>query len=210
MNPKEFKAPFIPIQHIRSEADNFRQTYWPSNTIPVNIFDILEFELDIEMRTISTLKKDADIDALLLGDLKTIVVDTHDLMDDRSQNRLKFSIAHEIGHLVLHADVFETIKFSSIDEWIQFFQEIPEDQYRWIENHAYEFAGRLLVPADKLKEALKDAISKAESLGFDKWDASGESTLEYISNGIARGFEVSGQVIEKRLIKEGLWPLPEK
>ncbi len=46
----------------------------------------------------------------------------------------------------------------------------------------------------------------AERRGFDAWDSSGEFAREYIANGIARYFAVSGQVIEKRLIKENLWP----
>jgi hypothetical protein len=46
----------------------------------------------------------------------------------------------------------------------------------------------------------------AEKSGFNAWDTSGESTREYIAHGIARYFEVSDQVIEKRLIKENLWP----
>jgi hypothetical protein len=53
---------------------------------------------------------------------------------------------------------------------------------------------------------LNDAVALAKSLGFDAWDSSGESTREYIAHGIAKHFEVSDQVIEKRLIKENLWP----
>lgn len=197
------------IEDIRKEADMFRSKYWPPDTIPVDIFEILEFGLDIEIRTIVNLREAGDVDALILGDLKTIVLDQNDFLNDRSQNRLRFSIAHEIGHLVLHSDIFSKIEYSSIEEWITFFQAIPDDQYIWIEQHAYEFAGRLLVPRDKLIEKLNEAVSLAESVGFDAWDTSGESTREYIAHAISKFFGVSGQVIEKRLIKENLWP-PDK
>lgn len=206
IDPREFKAPFIKIEDIRTAADELRLRYWSQGTIPVGIFDILEFGLNITPRTISNLRVAGDVDALLLGDLKTIVVDQSDFLNDRAQNRLRFSIAHEIGHLVLHSDVFKKISYSSMEEWIHFFQKIPEDQYTWIEQHAYEFAGRLLVPREKLIEKLNDVVSIAETRGFDAWDSSGESTREYIAHGIARYFEVSEQVIEKRLIKENLWP----
>jgi hypothetical protein len=53
---------------------------------------------------------------------------------------------------------------------------------------------------------LKDAVALAESSGFDAWDSSGDSTRQFISHGIAKHFEVSDQVIEKRLIRENLWP----
>jgi len=86
------------------------------------------------------------------------------------------------------------------------------DMFRstWVEQHAYEFAGRLLVPRDKLIEKLNEAVLLAESVGFDAWDTSGESTREYIAHAISKFFGVSGQVIEKRLIKENLWPLDRK
>jgi hypothetical protein len=201
-----FKAPFITIDDIRNSADEFRARYWPHDSIPVDIFEILEFELELEIRTISNLKEAGDVDALLLGDLKTIVVDQNDFLNDRAQNRLRFSIAHEIGHFVLHSDIFSKIQYASVDEWIHFFQNIPDDQYTWIEQHAYEFAGRLLVPRDKLSDHLDDAIAVAESAGFDSWDKSGDSTRAFIATAIARYFDVSQQVIEKRLMRENLWP----
>ena len=209
LSPEKFRAPYITIEQIRSEADSFRQQYWPSNNIPIEIFEILEFDLNIEIRDIFNLKETCDVDALLLANLKTIIIDRNDFLNDSAQNRLRFSIAHEIGHLVLHSKVFTDIKCSTVEEWIQFFHQIPEDQYRWIENHANEFAGRILVPREQLLEKLNDAVSVAETKGYDSWDTSGESTLEYLSNGIAREFEVSGQVIEKRLVREKLWPISQ-
>lgn len=201
IDPREFKAPFITIEDIRRAVADFRNRYWPRNTIPVDIFEIVEFELGIEIRTIFNLREAGDVDALLLGDLRTIAVDQNDFLNDRAQNRLRFSIAHEIGHLVLHQDTFSKIQCSSIDEWIAFFQQIPEEQYYWIEQHAYEFAGRLLVPREKLLEKLNDAVALARSSGFDAWDSSGDSTRQFIAHGIARHFGVSDQVIERRLIR---------
>lgn len=206
LDPREFKAPFITVENIRKTADQFRSQYWIEDTIPVDIFVILEFELEIEIRSVFNLKEAGDVDALLLGDLKTIAVDRNEFLNERAQNRLRFSVAHEIGHLILHSDIFSKIQYSSIDEWIDFFQKIPDEEYYWIEQHAYEFAGRLLVPREKLIEKLNNAIALAEKSGFNAWDTSGESTREYIAHGIARYFEVSDQVIEKRLIKENLWP----
>ncbi|MHB8880220.1 MAG: ImmA/IrrE family metallo-endopeptidase [Thermodesulfovibrionales bacterium] len=206
IDPREFKAPFITIADIRRAVAEFRARYWQRDTIPVDIFEIVEFDLGIEIRTIANLREAGDVDALLLGDLKTIAVDQNDFLNDRAQNRLRFSVAHEIGHLILHQETFAKIQYSSIGDWITFFQQIPEDQYTWIEQHAYEFAGRLLVPREKLIKKLNDAVASAKSAGFDAWDSSGDSTRQFIAHGIAKHFEVSAQVIEKRLIRENLWP----
>jgi hypothetical protein len=206
LDPREFKAPFISIEDIRNTADEFRTRHWPPDTIPVGIFDIIEFGVNMEIRAILNLREAGDVDALLLGDLKTIVVDQTDFLNERAQNRLRFSFAHEVGHFVLHAETFSKVHFKSIEEWIAFFQNIPEREYVWIEQHAYEFAGRLLVPQEKLIEKLNDTVSLAKNSGFDSWDTSGESTREYVAHAIARHFEVSDQVIDKRLVKENLWP----
>lgn len=206
IDPQEFKAPFITIEDIRKTVEQFRTQYWARDTIPVDIFEIVEFELGIEIRTILNLKEAGDVDALLLGDFNTIVVDQNDFLNERSQNRLRFSVAHEVGHFMLHRNIFSQIEYSSIAELIDFFDKIPDEQYYWIEQHAYEFAGCLLVPREKLIEKLNDAVALAKKMGFDAWDTSGDSTRQYIAHGIARHFEVSGLVIEKRLIRENLWP----
>ena len=147
------------------------------------------------------------MDALLRGDLTTIIVDADEYMDDRMQNRLRFSIAHELGHFVLHADVYRGIHYRSVDEWIAFVQALPEDQWGYMEQQAYEFAGRLLVPPDRLRVELVAAQERAREAGFLDWEKTGEAALEYIAASICRVFGVSDQVVEKRLRREGLWPM---
>jgi len=199
-------AVVIRIEEIKNAADAVRKRCWPQNTIPVDIFQIVEFELGLEHRPINNLKESGDVDALLMGDLKTIVVDQNEFLNEGAQNRLRFSIAHEVGHLELHRETFLKIAYSSIEDWTAFFQWIPEEQYSWIEQHAYEFAGRLLVSREKLIEKLDAAVALAKKAGFDSWDVSGDSTRQFVAHGIAKYFEVSEQVIEKRLIRENLWP----
>jgi hypothetical protein len=202
MDYSSFKTPFIPLEQVRTKADEFRVQYSPTTSVPIEIHDIIEFDLGLEIRPVHSLSESADIDALLLGTLQTIVVDSKMYMDDRMQNRLRFSLAHEVGHLVLHRDIYEKISHSSIDGWLDFFRTVPDDEYMWIEQHAYEFAGRLLVPPALLKNEYDSRKSRAEAMGFSKWDESGETTLEYVSDDIARKFGVSSQVISKRLLKE--------
>ncbi|MBA4026884.1 MAG: hypothetical protein C0473_01445 [Cyanobacteria bacterium DS3.002] len=89
-------------------------------------------------------RKEGGTDALLLSDRKTIVVDLYEFEHNDLRDRLRFSIAHEIGHFILHADVYRGVSFSSVDQWIDFMEGISEDTYEWLEWQANEFAGRLL------------------------------------------------------------------
>lgn len=169
---------------------------------------IAEFELGLEIRPISRLKEDNDVDALLLGDWQTIVVDQNQYMDDRYTNRLRYSIAHELGHYVLHKEVFSQIPKGSLEEWIAFMRDMPEKEYCFLEYHAYEFAGRFLVPPDALKQELEAAIKIAEQCGMPRGQLQDEAHMQYLAKPISRKFEVSSSVIERRLAKEKLWPLP--
>jgi len=143
--PEEFRAPYITPQKAWAEADRIRERFWPSGAIPIEIEEIL-WAVGLRLEPIQSLKESGDVDALLRGDLVTIIVDRDEYMDDRWLNRIRFSIAHELGHFVLHSDIYQGIAHASIEEWIDFVQRVPEDQWGFVELHAYEFAGRLLVP----------------------------------------------------------------
>jgi len=204
-DPARFRAPFITPAKAWAEADRIRAQYWPSGAVPVEVEEIL-WALNLRVEPIQSLREVGDVHALLRGDLQSVVVDADEYMDDRMQNRIRFSIAHELGHFILHADLYRGFAHESIDAWIDFVQRVPEDQWGYVELHAYEFAGRLLVPTDRLRAEISAAAQLAENSGFMKWDETGDAAREYMANPIARIFGVSSQVIEKRIIREKLWP----
>lgn len=206
MDPRRFKAPYLRRAHIWEKADELRARFPCGALLPLPVLDLAEFDLGLEIVPKARLKQAGDIDALLLGDLKTIVVDRDAFMDPRAENRLRFSVAHEIGHFILHQDVYGRLQHQSIEEWMQFLISIPEPEYNWLESHAYEFAGRLLVPPVALRDALHDAVQLAEQSGFTEWDASGETALGFVANHVRRRFGVSSEVITRRLRIEELWP----
>ena len=206
MDPRLFKAPFLKKGDIWQKADGFRAKVWPSGNIPVDVMEVVEFELGLEFRAVTSLRTDDDIDALLLGDWQTIMVDQGLFMDDRYSNRLRFSIAHELGHYVLHRDVFKQIPRATTEEWIIFMRDLPEKEYSFIEFHACEFAGRFMVPPDALKNELEKALLCVEQNGLSRCSLE-DAHLAHIANGIAKAFDLSSEVIERRIRNEGLWPI---
>jgi Predicted Zn peptidase len=205
-SPSDFKAPYISQPQVWQMADDFRVKFW-KGTLPVNVMAIVEFDLNLDIVPMSSLRQDADIDALLLDDWQTIVVDQGFYMDDRYQNRIRFSMAHELGHFVMHKPVFEAIPRSSAEEWLAFVRDMPEREYSFLESQAYEFAGRFLVPPKELRQELEAAVEQAEAGGLARNQLREDSHMQYLAKPIARRFEVSSNVIEKRLLKESLWPL---
>ena len=202
-DPASFKAPFINFDEIRKQADDFRDMHWKTQ-IPVDIFHIIEFDLELEIRPLLGLKRTGDIDSFLLGDFSGIVVDEEEYMDDRYLNRIRYSVAHEIGHYVLHKNVYSKFEITDEGDWIELIQNIPENEYTWIEQQAYEFAGRLLVPLNEHKLCFQKYISEIKQIKQSLPGIEDIKIAERISPNICNKFEVSAGVISKRIMIEKL------
>ena len=205
-DPGKFKAPFIPKERIWQETEKLRAAYPAGRAVPVQVLELAEFDLGLELIPAEGLREELEMDALLMGDLKSILVDRRAFMNPRLEYRLRFSVAHEIGHLILHRDIYGRQKHSSAREWFDYIAALPDVEYGWVEWQAYEFAGRLLVPPDALRQAFQSAIKSAQAAGYSDWLAADEAALDYIATRIAPIFGVSAEVIAKRLRVEKLWP----
>lgn len=193
--------PRLTWDYIRNQAEQFRQKYVkPPDLIPVPIEKIIEIDLRLHIIPQVNLQEKLDIDAFLTNDLTSIYVDYALYMDQRRSNRLRFTLAHELGHLILHEKEIKRCRFRTPDEWIHFREDFLEEDLFWFESQAYEFAGRLLVPKDKLVKQinnLKDKVTKFKQISPEKPDL-----YEAVSRVICGNFGVSWEVIQKRIEKE--------
>lgn len=130
---------------IQDKAEEVRQIFWKENKVPVNIDKIIEFSFNIEVRPVNGLKSQLDIEGMLSKDLTVIFVDSGMFHDSRFESRLRFTLAHELGHLILHKEFYLDAEFKSPEEWIELMNSIEPNDLSWYETHANEFAGRLLV-----------------------------------------------------------------
>jgi len=202
MDPSQFKAPRIAFSDIRNRADNFRNKYWGSKDVPVDILLIAEEKLNIEFVPIMNFKANNDIEALLFDHGTKLAIDEKEYMDDRFLNRVRFSVAHEIAHIVLHKDLYDSFSFNTVDEWMDTLEALPDDEYNWIEQQANEFAGRLLIPQNRLEQSLK-AIQPQIKLYKSNFPESDPNQLkEYVSSNLCKTFGVSASVLAKRIDKE--------
>jgi Zn-dependent peptidase ImmA (M78 family) len=141
---KKFRPQFIKKENIWRMADDFRSKYW-DESIPVDIEEIIEFGLEIEIEPRDGLRERCKKDAILVYPLR-IIIDNGYLKQPRFQNRVRFSLAHEIGHLIVHKDLVDLYPFESEDDYLRFNDSLSDQEYNWMEWQAHEFAGRLLVP----------------------------------------------------------------
>lgn len=186
----------IKALQIEAAAAAFLAKHHPSSDIPIPIDEIVELKLELDIVTHKDLKKNFSVDGFLSSDLTEIHIDEDHYMG--STNRSRFTLAHEVGHLILHSD--EVIKCSSIEEWKAAMLGMGTG-YSMKEEEANYFAGCLLMPRHKVLASFesykKIAIDEFERLGQKLPDD--KLLVGYISTQVAKMFDVSQQSAQIRL-----------
>ncbi|HAV42167.1 MAG TPA: hypothetical protein DCW97_07200 [Acidobacteria bacterium] len=199
--PATITPPWLSFDYIRQQADNFRQQYVkPPDLVPVPMEDVVELDLKFQIIPIIGLQDRIDVDGFLTNNLKAICVDYNVYTDERWSSRLRFTLAHEVGHLVLHKEQIQQCRFRTPEDWIHFREDFTEDDLNWFEAQAYEFAGRLLVPKEELEQQIRSRSDEIRT--FKERFPDSPDLNEAISRVICGHFGVSDQVICRRIAKE--------
>jgi hypothetical protein len=200
--PLSIPIPDYSTKDISRKAEEFLKKYHSSLFIPVPIEEIIEFQFHIDIVPLHGLHRAFEIDGFTSNDLTTISVDA--FVQESRPGRYRFTLAHEIGHVVLHRDFFLQLTFSSIDEWKEFAQSIPPRDYGIIEWQAYQFAGFILVPPKVLRVKYSDAIELARDKGILMGRRIEPAARQYVANWLAKQFVVSSEVIERCMQRDKL------
>lgn len=195
------KIPIYSYEDLRKKADDFLHTYNLSGDIPVPIEEIVEFDFNINIIPVLALQREFGVEGFTSSDLKNIYVDEYVYTD--YINRYRFTLAHEIGHIILHRNLYRENRFSSIIEWKEFINSITEEEHRWLEYQGYAFAGLILVPRKNLIKHTTEWVKRIKGEGVSlkqNWDFA----WELITSHLGKAFQVSSSVIEKRLDKDGI------
>jgi Zn-dependent peptidase ImmA (M78 family) len=202
-----FKAPYLLPHILRQKAEKFLSQYHPTRTIPIPIDWIIESQFEMEIIPLAGLEKSFDTVAFLASNLREIYID--DYVYRKQLTRYRFTIAHELGHRILHGELFQQFKRNTIDDLKYFIEKdvIPEDQYSFLELHANTFAGLILVPPTELEKQFSNYIAKAKDAGIEleQIKVGGQKHCEDF---IAKIFQVSKDVIKHRLKADNLWDIP--
>lgn len=153
------------------------------NEIPTPLEDIAEsYEIIIQEEEFN-----GDLSGMLLRDIDKTIIGINKL---DSNNRKRFTIAHELGHYVLHKGnpihIDRTFRVNFRDK-----NSSLANNYDEIEANA--FAAALLMPEKKIKQIVNKKLKE----GIDI-----EDSIEL--QNIADMFEVSKQALLIRLFKLGL------
>lgn len=201
-----FRPAVLSYDELRVLAEDFLDEFHEERTLPVPIEEIVEFDFELEVIPLEGILDDLAVDAFLTSDVKRIYVDAF-VMRHRYR-RFRFSLAHELAHYELHRPLYEQTHVASVRDWQSVQESISEDDYAWFEFQAHSFAGLVLVPAAELRREFHGAVRAARQAGLSEDTLSSEAGKGHLARWLASQFEVSEQVIEKRMEKDGLWVPP--
>lgn len=187
------KLSYLKIGYV---ADEFLNRYHSSFALPIPIEEIAEGKLNIEIIPIKNLRQNHDVDGLLDSTLSKIFIDLD--LYVKSENRTRFTIAHEIGHLILHEEIFRGLNIRTEEDAFRLTVNTTDDDYGWLEYQAYVFAGNVLVPKNALTHEVEKRLGKIPYKKFLPED------IFPISQELLDVFKVSGEVLSRRLGKEGI------
>lgn len=199
MDYSKIKIKFIKLAEIKEKANSFRQKFW-NEEIPIDIEKIIEIKLRIYIITVPQLRVLCDTDAFITPNKNQIYVDKDMYMDERNRNRLRFSYAHEMGHYILHNELYESLNIDNYEDYYRFYDELSEEEYGKIETQANLFASYLLVPRDRLavyKQEVERKFIKKEIVNIEK-----EMLNSYLAIPLSKLFGISEEAMKNILNNE--------
>ncbi len=194
-----FKAPYLTYRDVGKYAEDFLTKYHPALELPIPIEWIIEFNLGLNIVPIPYLYKTFKQSGFLSANRKIIFIDEYQY--DNFVEKYRFTLAHEIGHFVMHESMYEGLSFDSVQEYIKFMHLLPQSELYWYETQSDWFAEQLLVPTTQLEKSCIDLLesnrsqfSEIQSLSYEFWS--------YASNELSDYFEVNPIVIDIRIQRE--------
>src|SRR4051812_13948802 len=110
--------PFISPEEVEKTALEFLSLHRLDDTLPIPIEEIIERDLKMDIVPTPEMMSTSGVDAVTSHDLTQINIDKDQF--DNTPNRARFTLAHEVGHIVLHKNFIEAQSFKNETEWRSF------------------------------------------------------------------------------------------
>ncbi|MBT4123943.1 MAG: ImmA/IrrE family metallo-endopeptidase, partial [Candidatus Pacebacteria bacterium] len=187
------QVPYVSNESLFNIAEKFLDEYHNSRILPVPIEEIAESKLGLMILPISKLESLCDISGTIGKDFNTILIDEETYKNQ--ENRARFTIAHEVGHVILHKQLFEKENGKySIEDFVRFQNGLSSNAYKRLEIQAFRFGESILFPKDKIDEIFTSTLERLGDI-----NSLAITDLEKIISPISSKFGVSGRATYNKL-----------
>ncbi|MBN2230720.1 MAG: ImmA/IrrE family metallo-endopeptidase [Candidatus Thorarchaeota archaeon] len=203
---------YLSVDSISLSAEDFLESVGLRDVSPIDI-DLLVEQCGFHVVPHPGMIRDSNVRAFTTPDWKEIWID-HALYFDQ-EGASRFSLAHELGHLVLHKDIIDSISeehpvadLESAYDRILTLSSMPA--YGRMEKQSDLFAGLLLVPRRKLLPEFTSTVNnvlpmirEAKAAGVPRVDYL-DAVIDRVASIIAPKFSVDRMVVTMRITEDGL------
>ena len=195
------QLPNYAVKELEREATEFLRKALPQGVqIPIDVDFLLETREGVDLDYWPKLEANHGVVGAVLRDLDSdcfLVYVDEDLADaDHRRNFYRMTVAEELAHVVLHAEVIKQVV--TIDDFRQLQQH---KMWYQAERNAKRFAAALLMPPEELlrkSNRIYSELVRTAGYGYV------EAIKKYLCSRAAQLFEVSPKTMSFRL---GEWPM---
>ena len=203
MTLENIEVAYISKPDIGQRAEEVLTRFHPTRSYPVPVELILERNFHVDIVPIPGLADSSNSMAFTSANLAQISVDRDHFKN--SPDKYRFTLAHELGHIVLHEYIYTISNHRSIDNFLAFMDHFPQEEYGNLEVQANYFAGFFVAPRDVLLEATEQGVEKIREHGLA--DARGiKLAWPHIIEHVAELLGLTKFPVEFRMDYEGITP----
>ena len=114
----EIVVPIDSDETLRQSVDEVLPKHHSEATIPISIKETIEFQLEMDIVPTPGIHQLTHVDRFFTSKLREIWVNQF-VYHSRSES-YRFTLPHEVGHRILHADIFLAQLFHAISKWKMF------------------------------------------------------------------------------------------
>ncbi|HQC42281.1 MAG TPA: ImmA/IrrE family metallo-endopeptidase [Verrucomicrobiota bacterium] len=133
-----------------------------SYKVPVDIEGIIESQ-NIEIVPVPFLKKKFGVESGTNSKFDKIFVDRSRYRSERYYVYVRYAMAYELGHIVMHQGILNSKNsYKTTEEWVRFMRRDEDWEYWILKYQANVFARALLIPEEPLFKATEELEDDAE------------------------------------------------
>lgn len=170
---------FYSPQAIEQLAETIIEKFHrPSDSLPVEIDVIAERDLRVNIMPFSGLRQ-RGLHGYLALSRKTIYIDEYLMNEDYCENRYRFTVAEEVGHLLLHTELFKNV--ATPDDYFKALDRITTSEVAQMDSEAKHLGEAILMPAELFRaRALSYANESSKSGPLKKSEVYQKLSIDFM------------------------------
>lgn len=182
---------FYTHQELETMAEVFLEAFHkPQDSPLVEIDMIVEADLDIRILPYSNLETFHGLHGYLALSLKAIYIDQNIMDSDLFERRFRFTVAEEVGHYMLHRDLFAGVK--TPDDYLNAVDRISSKEYAKMDIDAKYLGGAILMPSEIFRKESLDYATNATKVIEDELFKRLSNKFNVSTHAVSRRFKVLG------------------